>query len=78
MLCITTHSNPNLIQVKHLEILGEAQENSESCYHNDLGVPFLHTATFQLNLKMPKHSTNSTNLSNTIHTFKNHGSGCVV
>ena len=66
MLCNTIHSNPDFLQLEHLDKLRQAQGNSNITYHNHLTL--LHTAVFQLNLKSPKHlmhhievnSTNST------------------
>ena len=55
MLCNAIHSNPNILQVEHLDKVSQAQGISEITYHNYLIV--LNTTAFQLDLKRPKHST---------------------
>ena len=63
MLCNATCSNPNFLQVEHLDCLGLPQGNAETSCQNYL--PILCTTTFQLDLKRPKCSTNSTQVNNT-------------
>ena len=63
MLCNTICSNPDFLQVEHLDKLGQAQGTSEITYHNYLTL--LHTTAFQLDLKWPKCSTHHTEVNNT-------------
>ena len=55
MLCNVIHSNPDFLQVEHLDKLSQVQGTSEIASHNYLTL--LHTTTCQLDLKRPKHST---------------------
>ena len=64
MLCDDIHSNPDFLQVEHLDKLGQAQGTSKITYHNYLQC----TTGFQLDLKRPKCSRQHTQVNNTNST----------
>ena len=69
MLCNAIHSNPDFLQVEHLDKLSQAQGTSKTTYHNYLTL--LCMTAFQLDLKRPKHSTHHTEVNNTNSTSSN-------
>ena len=80
MLCNAIHSNPDFLQVEHLDKLRQAHGMSEITYHY---LTLLHTTAFQLDLKRPKCSTHCTEVNNTNSTSNNNdiasthgGKGC--
>ena len=77
MFCNAIDSNPEFLQIEHLDNLRQAQGTSKITYNNYLTL--LYTTAFQLNLKWPKHHTevNSTNSSPDNSKSSSHGGhGC--
>ena len=69
MLCNAIHSNPEFLQIEHLDKVGQAQGTSKITYHNY--ITLVHTTAFQLNLKCPKCSTHHTEVNSTNSTPNN-------
>ena len=69
MLCNAIHSNPDFLQVKHLDKLSQTQGSSKVPYHSYLLL--LCTTAFQVNFKRPKHSTHQTEVNSTHSTSNN-------
>ena len=76
MLCNAIHSNPDFLQIEHLDRLSHTQGTSKITHHNYL--PLLCTTVLQLNLKQPKHSTHHTqvNSTNSTNSSGHGGQGC--
>ena len=75
-LCNPICSNPDFLQVKHLDKLGQAQSTSAITYHNYLML--LCSTDFQLDFKRPKCSTHQSEVNSTNPNSNNHhrSSGC--
>ena len=75
MLCNPIHSDPDFLQIEHLDRVSHAQHTSEISYHNYLAL--LCTTAFKLDLKQPKHSMHCTQVNNTSSTssHNNNSSG---
>ena len=75
MLCNAIQSNPDFLQVEHLDKLGQPKAPSRSLITNYLTLQC--TTAFQLDLKRPTHSTHHTDVNRTNSTSNNNNKSSV-